>query len=201
MCPIDWLMVDDIGVGESRAVVAPEARRSFGASMPVVILGGRSGAEDRMFLLDLGVDDGRGDAANPKDLLAKVRRIMERLAGSTDTPPFTADRREIVSFGDVSVDFSGMEAHRAGRPVMLTANEFKIVRYFAKNAGRVISREELLNELWGYQRYPSTRTVDNHIMRLRHKLETDPARPQHFLTMHGAGYKFVPEGLCLARCG
>jgi DNA-binding response OmpR family regulator len=94
-----------------------------------------------------------------------------------------------------------MEAHRAGRPVTMTANEYKIVRYFAKFPGRVISREELLQELWGYQRYPSMRTVDNHIMRLRHKLEPDPARPLYFLTMHGVGYRFVPEGICLAKRG
>jgi DNA-binding response OmpR family regulator len=100
----------------------------------------------------------------------------------------------MLLFGDVRIDFTSMEASRAGRPVMMTAQEFKVVRFFAKSPGRVISREELLNEVWGYHNYPSTRTVDNHILRLRHKLEPDPANPRFFLTLHGSGYKFVPNG-------
>ena len=97
-----------------------------------------------------------------------------------------------LSFGDVKVDFSSMEATRKGLPVALTPLEFKTLRYLAQNARRVISRDELLNEVWGYQSYPCTRTVDNLILRLRQKLEKDPARPAHFQTVHGAGYKFLP---------
>ncbi|HEV2102658.1 MAG TPA: response regulator transcription factor [Candidatus Acidoferrum sp.] len=97
-----------------------------------------------------------------------------------------------LSFGDVKVDFPSMEATRKGLPVALTPLEFKTLRYLAQNARRVISRDELLNEVWGYQNYPCTRTVDNLILRLRQKLEKDPARPAHFQTVHGAGYKFLP---------
>jgi len=97
-----------------------------------------------------------------------------------------------VTFGDVSIDFSAMEALRKGLPVVLTALEFKTLKYLVQNARRVISRDELLNEVWGYENYPCTRTVDNHILRLRQKLETDPSRPAHFQTIHGAGYKFLP---------
>jgi len=85
-----------------------------------------------------------------------------------------------------------MEAKRAGRSVALTAQEFKLLKFMGASPGRVISREELLNEVWGYQNYPSTRTVDNHVLRLRQKLEPDAARPCYFITVHGAGYKFVP---------
>jgi DNA-binding response OmpR family regulator len=99
---------------------------------------------------------------------------------------------EMLVFKDVHIDFTSMEATRAGKPVAMTAQEFKLLKFFAKSPERVISREELLNEVWGYQNYPSTRTVDNHILRLRQKLEPDPANPRFFLTMHGAGYKFVP---------
>ena len=84
-----------------------------------------------------------------------------------------------------------MELTQAGKPVALTSQEFKLLRFFIQNQDRVISREELLNEVWGYQSYPSTRTVDNHVLRLRQKLEKDPSRPSHFKTVHGAGYKFV----------
>jgi DNA-binding response OmpR family regulator len=97
-----------------------------------------------------------------------------------------------VAFGDVTVNFATMETLRKGEPVVLTAKEFKTLKYLIQNARRVISRDELLNEVWGYENYPCTRTVDNHILRLRQKLERDPSRPTHFRTMHGAGYKFLP---------
>ena len=84
-----------------------------------------------------------------------------------------------------------MEAKRSGKPVSMTAQEFKLLRFLSRSTDRVISREELLNEVWGYQNYPSTRTVDNHILRLRQKLEPDPAHPRFFVTVHSAGYKFV----------
>jgi DNA-binding winged helix-turn-helix (wHTH) protein len=95
-------------------------------------------------------------------------------------------------FSDVEVSFSSMEATRKGRPVALTPLEFKTLKYLAQNPRRVLSRDELLNEVWGYENYPCTRTVDNLVLRLRQKLEKDPARPVHFQTVHGAGYKFLP---------
>jgi DNA-binding response OmpR family regulator len=88
-----------------------------------------------------------------------------------------------------------MEATKAGVPVTMTAQEYKVLKFFAAAPGRVISREQLLNEVWGYSNYPSTRTVDNQILRLRQKLEADAAEPRHFITIHGAGYKFVPGGI------
>ena len=96
------------------------------------------------------------------------------------------------TFGEVIVNFAEMTVCRNGRPVALTTKEFKALKYLIQNARRVISREELLNEVWGYENYPCTRTVDNHILRLRHKLEQEPSRPVYFRTVHGAGYKFVP---------
>jgi DNA-binding response OmpR family regulator len=95
-------------------------------------------------------------------------------------------------FGDAKVNFSSMEATRKGRLVALTPLEFKTLKYLAQNVRRVISRDELLNEVWGYQNYPCTRTVDNLILRLRQKFEKDPSCPVHFQTVHGAGYKFLP---------
>jgi DNA-binding response OmpR family regulator len=100
--------------------------------------------------------------------------------------------RDTFEFGGVKGCFSTMEIHRNGRPVILTCKEFKTLAYLIKNPRRVISRDELLNEVWGYRDYPSTRTVDNHILRLRKKLETEPAHPKHFHTVHSSGYKFLP---------
>ena len=98
----------------------------------------------------------------------------------------------MFAFGDVTVSFSAMEALPKGESVALMTMEFKMLKYLIENARRAISRDELLNEVWGYETYPCTRTVDNHILRLRQNLEHDPSRPAHFRTVHGAGYKFLP---------
>lgn len=102
------------------------------------------------------------------------------------------DSRNSTRFGDVDIDFQGMEVRRSNRLVSLTAMEFKVLKFFVLNPRRAISRDALLNQVWGYNNYPYSRTVDNHIMRLRHKLEADCSRPIHFQTVHGVGYKFVP---------
>jgi hypothetical protein len=99
---------------------------------------------------------------------------------------------DLFVFGEVTVNFSAMESYRKGQPVTLTCKQFKTLAYLIKNARRVITRDELLNEVWGYQCYPCTRTVDNHILQLRRKLEAEPARPKHFQTVRGTGYRFLP---------
>ena len=99
---------------------------------------------------------------------------------------------DTFEFGGITVCFSTMEIHRHGQPITLTCKEFKTLEYFIKNPRRVISRDELLNEVWGYENYPCTRTVDNHILRLRQKLEAEPTHPKHFHTVNRAGYKFLP---------
>ena len=106
--------------------------------------------------------------------------------------PKTSDATDTFEFGDVKGCLSTMEIHRNGRPVTLTSKEFTLLAYLMKNPRRVISRDELLNEVWGYENYPSTRTVDNHILKLRKKLEPEPTDPRHFHTVHGAGYRFLP---------
>ena len=106
--------------------------------------------------------------------------------------PHSGEANNFAHFGQVRIDLLSMEVVRADRLVRLTAMEFKVLRFFLFNQNRVISRDELLNEVWGYDSYPCTRTVDNHVLKLRQKLEPDPARPIHFRTSHGMGYKFVP---------
>jgi DNA-binding response OmpR family regulator len=99
---------------------------------------------------------------------------------------------DTFAFGEVKGCLSTMEIHRNGRPVILTCKEFRTLAYLIKNPRRVISRDELLNEVWGYENYPCTRTVDNHILKLRKKLETEPSHPKHFHTVHSSGYRFLP---------
>jgi DNA-binding response OmpR family regulator len=139
---------------------------------------------DKVLLLELGAHDYVTKPFSPRELLARVRTAMRRSSSTPVTETFT--------FDDVKVDFTKMELWREGRPVQLTSQEFKVLKFMIQNAERVLSREELLNTVWGYQNYPSTRTVDNHILKLRQKLEKDPANPTHFRTVHSAGYKFVP---------
>ena len=118
------------------------------------------------------------------ELLARVRESSSLAQSVT--------RKDVVRFGIATADFQRMEAFRSGQPVTLTPTQFKALRYFVLNPDRVISRDELLNKVWGYNHYPTTRTVDNAVLRLRHALEPVPAEPVHFRTVHGAGYKFVP---------
>ena len=170
-------------------------------SVPVVVLSANAEVEDKVLLLELGADDYVTKPFSPKELLARVRRAMRRggaPAQHATNVPTESIQHEVLTFSDVKVDFTSMEATRAGKPVTLTAQEFKLLKFFARAPGRVVTREELLNEVWGYENYPTTRTVDNHILRLRQKLEPDPANPRFFLTMHGAGYKFTSGGVAAA---
>ncbi len=158
-------------------------KESSGVS--IIILSAKTDVAEKVLLLELGADDYVTKPFSPRELVARVRAVSRR----SGSPAGTADR---YSFGDVSVDFARMQAVRAGEPVTLTAQEFKVLRFFLQNPERVLSRAELLNEVWGYHSYPTTRTVDNHIWKLRQKLEADPENPAHFLTVHAAGYRFVP---------
>lgn len=137
-----------------------------------------------LVLLSIGAPGLAQSSLRWEDLITCVRAAIDR--------PNALPNSEIACFGDVRVDFATMEVARLGEPVILTAQELKTLKFFVTNPRRVISREELLNEAWGYDNYPSTRTVDNHVLKLRQKLESDPADPVHFLTVHRVGYRFVP---------
>jgi DNA-binding response OmpR family regulator len=152
-------------------------------SLPIVVLSATSDVSDKVLLLELGADDYVTKPFSPRELLARVRAALRHTSRTANV--------NVVSFDGISADFRKMEVKRDGQPVILTAQEFKTFQFLVQNADRVISRDELLNEVWGYQNYPSTRTVDNHILKLRQKLERDPSSPVHFRTVHGMGYKFV----------
>ena len=168
--------------GISGREVCREFKQSSPA-VPIIVLSATSDVSDKVLLLELGADDYVTKPFSPRELLARVRAALRR----TLRPQIT----ERFSFGDVSIDFTKMEILREGRTIALTAQEFKTLKFMVQNAERVITRDELLNEVWGYHNYPSTRTVDNHILKLRQKLEKDPGNPIHFRTVHGVGYKFV----------
>jgi DNA-binding response OmpR family regulator len=152
--------------------------------LPIVILSARSDVADKVLLLEIGAHDYVTKPFSPRELLARVRAALRRSA--------RVDLGDVFVFADVTVNFAKMEVMRGSESISLTTQEFKTLKFMVQNPERVISREELLNQVWGYQNYPSTRTVDNHILKLRQKLEGDPSNPVHFRTFHRAGYKFVP---------
>ena len=171
--------------------------KSDNADMPVVVLSAINEVADKVLLLDIGADDYVTKPFSPRELLARVQAAIRRTARTVDArnaaqsfvPPSPTNAPYV--FGEVTVDMLKMEVCRAGVPVILTAHEFKLLRYFLKNADRVITREELLQDVWDYRFFPTTRIVDNQVLKLRQKLERDPANPVHFRTIHGSGYKFV----------
>ncbi len=179
---LDAVVLDLMLPGMSGRDICRSMKQSS-PDIPVIILSAISDVADKVLLLELGADDYVTKPFSPRELLARVQAAIRRSKRSTLRPA--------VSFGDVQVDFACMRATRAGKPVTLTAHEFKLLRFFLDNPERVLSRDELLNEVWGYNAYPSTRTVDNQILKLRQKLEGNPASPVHFCTVHGAGYRFV----------
>lgn len=157
--------------------------KALSPTLPIVVLSAASDVSDKVLLLELGADDYVTKPFSPRELLARVRAALRHTTRPAEV--------QVVSFDGISIDFRKMEVKRDGNPVILTAQEFKTFQFLVQNSDRVISRDELLNEVWGYQNYPSTRTVDNHILKLRQKLEKDPSSPVHFRTVHGMGYKFV----------
>jgi DNA-binding response OmpR family regulator len=157
--------------------------KALAPTVPIIVLSAASDVSDKVLLLELGADDYVTKPFSPRELLARVRAALRHTARTADV--------QLVSFDGISADFKKMEIMRDGKVVALTAQEFKTFQFLVQNADRVIGRDELLNEVWGYQNYPSTRTVDNHILKLRQKLEKDPSSPVHFRTVHGMGYKFV----------
>jgi DNA-binding response OmpR family regulator len=158
--------------------------RKESPTVPIVVLSALADVSDKVLLLEIGADDYVTKPFSPRELRARVEAAWSRQARLAALDTFT--------FGNIVVDFKSMDVARENQPVSLTPQEFKLLRFFVRNQQRVVSREEILNQVWGYENYPSTRTVDNHILRLRQKLEQNAVDPVHFLTVHGIGYKFVP---------
>jgi DNA-binding response OmpR family regulator len=159
--------------------------RDDGDSVLILMLTARGEEADRVLGLDLGADDYVTKPFSIRELKARIRALLRR----TDPPPAPPDT---LSFGDVAVDFVQYDARKGGHPIEMTPKEFGVLRYLAARAGEVVSRYELLEKVWGYGKFPTTRTVDNHLAALRAKLEDNPAEPRYLQTVHRVGYKFVP---------
>jgi DNA-binding response OmpR family regulator len=158
--------------------------RRLSSFFPVIVLIPRPRAESQVASRNISLARSSTESSRTPKLRGIFRQGMEGFKNTSEESMF--------AFGDVTISFSAMEALRNDKAVVLTTMEFKTLKYLIQNAGRVISRDELLNKVWGYENYPCTRTVDNRILMLRQKLERDPSRPVHFRTIRGAGYKFLP---------
>ena len=160
--------------------------RADDVQVPVLMLTARGEEADRVRGLDTGGDDYLTKPFSLPELMARVRALLRRAA----SPGSSLDA---LRFGEVTVNFRRYVAERAGHRVDMTRKEFALLRFLASRQDTVVTRDEILNRVWGFESYPVTRTVDTHIAGLRAKLEADPARPVHIQTVHGVGYKFVPD--------
>lgn len=178
------LMILDLMLPNMNGLEICQRLREEGFSAPILMLTAKGEESDRVLGLDLGADDYMTKPFSIRELLARVRALLRRTQSGEKLP-------DELRFDDVVVDFRRFEASKRGTALDLTKKEFGILRLLAAKAGQVVSRDDLLNDVWGYENYPSTRTVDTHIGWLRSKLETDPAAPKRLITVHGVGYKLT----------
>ena len=181
--PFDLVILDVMLPKRSGFDVCRDLRQR-GINTPVLMLTARTQVTDRVVGLKLGADDYLMKPFAMAELLARIEARLRRKEAE-------APRPGAYRFGDVVVDFRKAEVEREGRPLSLSAKEFQLLRYFIENKGATLSRDELLDHVWGYDAMPSTRTVDVHVAWLRRKLEPNPRHPQYIVTLHGLGYKFV----------
>jgi two-component system, OmpR family, alkaline phosphatase synthesis response regulator PhoP len=181
--PFDLLLLDVMLPRVNGFDVLRELRRR-GIETPVIMLTARGQTVDKVVGLKLGADDYVTKPFEMVELLARVEAKLRRVPAT----PHPVDGHQ---FGEVRVDFRRAEVTREGQPLELSAREFQLLKYFLEHRGATLTREELLNEVWGYNSMPSTRTVDVHVAWLRQKIEPNPRHPQFILTVHGLGYKFA----------
>jgi DNA-binding response OmpR family regulator len=184
--PYDAVVLDLMLPKKSGFDVCRDLRARDGR-VPVLMLTARGQIEDKVTGLRLGADDYLVKPFHMSELVARIEALLRRRGAH----PAAAAGAAVHEFGDVRVDFRKAEVHVGGRPVELSAKELQLLRYFLAHPGETLSRNELLDAVWGWNAMPTTRTVDVHVAGLRRKLEKEPRAPRHILTLHGLGYKFV----------
>ena len=182
----DLIILDIMLPGRSGLDICQDLRKQDNDT-PVLMLTARSQVVDKVVGLKLGADDYLTKPFEIPELLARIEALLRR---SSLTQASTS-RTDGYLFGQIAIDFRSAEVKRDGTILELSAKEFQLLQYFVEHKGATLSRDELLNEVWGYEALPSTRTIDVHVAWLRQKIEPNPRRPQYILTVHGLGYKFV----------
>ena len=178
------LIILDLMLPKKNGIEICKGLRNFGISIPILMLTSKKEEMDKVLGLEVGADDYVTKPFSIRELLARIKALLRRK---------TEIKKDIenYSFGEISLDFIKHEAYKNGEPIELSATELNVLKYFINSEGAVISRHQLLDDVWGYENYPTTRTVDNFILNIRKKIEEDPAKPKHLLTIHKVGYKFV----------
>jgi len=178
------LILLDVNLPSKNGFEICKELRQNNINIPIIMLTARIEEVDKVLGLELGADDYVTKPFSIRELMARIKAILRR------RNDIEQDFNEYI-FDDIKLNFKNMEANKSGNKIDLSLKEFEIMKFFFKHENEVISRNKLLDEVWGYEVFPSTRTVDNYILMLRKKLENDHSNPKHILTIHSAGYKFV----------
>jgi DNA-binding response OmpR family regulator len=157
--------------------------RASAIQTPIIVLSAVGEEVDKVLLLEIGADDYVVKPFSGRELLARMRAVLRRVQ---------PEQPKAIQFGDVTVNLEKRSVAKRDRELKLTPAEYNLLTYFLNHPDKALTRDLLLNSVWGYESFPNTRTVDAHVCKLRQKLETDPLTPKHFLTLHGVGYRFVP---------
>ena len=177
------LLIVDLRLPGMSGIEICKQLRAANFKTPIIVLSAVGEEVDKVLLLEIGADDYIVKPFGARELLARIRAVLRR------TSP---EARKVAQFGIVSVDFERRIVSKRGEALKLTPAEYNLLSYFLQNPDRPLTRDMILNSVWGYESFPNTRTVDAHVVRLRQKLELDPNTPRHFLTVHGVGYRFMP---------
>ncbi len=178
----DLILVDLRLPGMSGMEICKQVRAAQAAT-PIIVLSAVGEEIDKVLLLEIGADDYVVKPFGTRELMARIRAVLRRAA---------PDGRKVANFGDAEIDFGRRIVSRKGEELKFTPAEYNLLCFFLHNPDRPLTRDMILNSVWGYEFFPNTRTVDAHVVKLRQKLEPDPNTPRHFLTVHGVGYRFVP---------
>ncbi len=182
---LDIIILDVMMPKKSGFDVCKELRGQ-GNQTPIIMLTARTEEVDRVLGLELGADDYVAKPFSTRELIARVKAVLRR------SPDKKEKQAQFYDFGKIKVDFEHYIAYDTkDEQIDMTYKEFEILKFFMQNKGRTVSRDELLDKVWGYEIYPTSRTVDNHIVKLRKKIEDDPEKPKHILTVYGIGYKYI----------
>ena len=183
------LVILDVMLPEMDGFEVCREMRKKGLRAPVIMLTAKSEEVDKVVGLEVGADDYVTKPFSVRELLARIRAHLRRAKSAGPAVP------RIYRFGKVEVDFGRFKLVKKGREIDLTSLEIAILKFLIAHRGDVVTREALLEKIWGYETFPTTRTIDNHILKLRKKIEDDPARPRHLLSIYGEGYRFLDESV------
>lgn len=177
------LIITDLRLPGLSGVEVCKRLRSSGVLTPIIVLSAVGEEIDKVLLLEIGADDYVVKPFGTRELLARIRAVLRRQPGA---------QLKVLAFGDVEVNLERRVVTRRAQEIRFTPAEYNLLTFFLQNPDRPLSRDMILNSVWGYESFPNTRTVDAHVVRLRQKLEADPNCPRHFLTLHKVGYRFLP---------